>query len=353
MKKAVVTIIALALVLSLSMVFVACDNNDNSTPETASNTEVLGTAVAMAAQFTGAATSAASEPENDTTTFNAGVELTFNGDTVLSGGVSAAFDLLGVDEMIADYLDECVNSISQFVGENNVKVELTDDNNILVTLTYTNEETGEQESKTYTVSVNIEEEGKTVESNEYTFTLTLKDGDNELASFGGEAKYDAEKKATEFTFAIGNNTVSANLAFKAYATTNGGIHVEIGSNAFDIADAKIEIELGKFDDGSYGAKVVVAFGLGQEDGTRVDLVVTLNVNGNYNAENKSFKVSGKLEGTAVTQDYEVWLMIVKGGTYTLTCDLNGEARYDSDADSFEVALKGDVNVAKVENDSEN
>ena len=81
MKKATVSILALVLVVSLSLVaFVACNPKDS---EKASNSEVLGTTVAVLASNMAGGASAAAE-DNADVNFNAGVNIQVGDNNQLS-----------------------------------------------------------------------------------------------------------------------------------------------------------------------------------------------------------------------------------------------------------------------------
>ena len=117
MKKTAVLVLALVLVVSLSLVaFVAC--NDNEQPQKASNSEVLGTTVAVLASNAVGASSAAED--NADATFKAGVNIQVGDNNQLSLGAEAV--ATGIGTTLKPMIQGMVDRLDTVLSENGIKV---------------------------------------------------------------------------------------------------------------------------------------------------------------------------------------------------------------------------------------
>lgn len=351
MKKTIIAILSVVLVLSLSVVaLVAC----NKTEEKAqvSNSEVLGTAVAVAAQSLAGVSSETTEGSED---FNAGINLTVGTDSI---GMAAGAKINGIASVINPVINETVNRIDKFLGENGIKVEKVASDRegytdkLAISGTYIDEETGESTTYEYALYVGVQGGDGIDGKKNYTFNALLvipTDGDPLEYSFSGTATYDEAKDA--MIFDLGAQTGSTNLnalaSAKAYATKSGNVVVELNASAgawSTVANASISVELGKLAENTYGAVVRVngtfaTSGEESEDKSGAFFSVVLNVKAN-NAENaKDFDINGNFEASIAIPKV---MPVVGGTTYKATADLSGKAHYVVEDDSLEVSLNGNV-----------
>lgn len=359
MKKTAVLVLALVLVVSLSLVaFVAC--NDNEQPQKASNSEVLGTTVAVLASNAVGASSAAED--NADVNFNAGVNL----EVGESGALSASSQLVakGVGAAIQPFLQAMVDKVDNVLGENGIKVEKVESTDseytekYAITITYTDEETGETKSGELALYVKLSEGAEIEGTKDYTFDAKVnyvikEEGkeDREIAvtSFSGKANYNTAKEAMEFVLgASAGDSDSAN-AFanvKAYATAQGTVKIEMGAGAGISetlgANANLSVEIGKLANNKYGAIVTVQGSANVAGITSVDFVANVNVYANSTDNAGEFALEGNLEVTATLPMF---------GTYKGTADLTGKAVYDADKDEAVVGLNGKINFVQVENEN--
>ncbi len=362
MKKAVVTILTLALVLSLSMVFVACDKED--TTQTASNADVLGTAVAVATQFVGGAT--ASAEDNANVDFKGGVNLSIGeNNQLIAGGELVAS---GVGAMVKPVMQSAVNSVKNMLGEKGIAVGKVDNDDAdfnekyEITITHVDEETAEETVEKLALYIKLTSDGDSIEGKtNYTFNAKVAyvvESDKEdvedkyvtINEFSGKATFDDIKDAMIFNFGAEAGSADSANAFagiKAYGTATGSVVVEMGAGAGVSetlgASASLSIEVGKLADGKYGATITAT---GKVEisalSTSADFVAAINVYANSTENAGEFALNGKVEIT-------VSVPIV--GTYKGEATLDGKAVYDADKDEAVVGLNGSISFNKVEKEN--
>ncbi len=362
MKKTLVSVLALVLVVSLSLVaFVACNDKDDNKNAKVSNTEVLGTTVAVLASNAAGSASAAAEDDADVN-FNAGVNLTVGENNQLTVGSEVVAK--GIATTLKPMIQTMVDRVDEVLGENGVKVEkvASDDaeytEKYSITITYVDEESGEKSTRSLSLYVKLsagaEIEGKT----NYTFDAKVMwvgaDGKEvEVAAFSGEANFDKAKDATIFTLgakAGDEENVGAFANIKAYATAQGTVKIEMGAGAgvseIAGANAALSVEIGKFADGKYGA-IVTAQGDASVNkipvvgNVGVKFVATVNVYANSQENAGEFALNGSVEATVTVNDV----------TYKGTASLTGKAVYDADKDEAVVGLNGVINFMKVQEEN--
>lgn len=293
MKKTLVSVLALVLVVSLSLVaFVACNDKDDNKNAKVSNTEVLGTTVAVLASNAAGSASAAAEDDADVN-FNAGVNLTVGENNQLTVGSEVVAK--GIATTLKPMIQNMVDRVDEVLGENGVKVEkvASDDaeytEKYSITITYVDEESGKESTRSLSLYVKLsagaEIEGKT----NYTFDAKVMwvgaDGKEvEVAAFSGEANFDKAKDAMIFTL---------------------------------------------------GAKA------GDEENVGVKFVATVNVYANSQENAGEFALNGSVEATVTVNDV----------TYKGTASLTGKAVYDADKDEAVVGLNGVINFTKVQEEN--
>lgn len=362
MKKTLVSVLALVLVVSLSLVaFVACNDKDDNKNAKVSNTEVLGTTVAVLASNAAGSASAAAEDDADVN-FNAGVNLTVGENNQLTVGSEVVAK--GIATTLKPMIQNMVDRVDEVLGENGVKVEkvASDDaeytEKYSITITYVDEESGEKSTRSLSLYVKLsagaEIEGKT----NYTFDAKVMwvgaDGKEvEIAAFSGEANFDKAKDTTIFTLgakAGDEENVGAFANIKAYATAQGTVKIEMGAGAgvsgIAGANAALSVEIGKFADGKYGA-IVTAQGdasvnnIPAVGNVGVKFVATVNVYANSQENAGEFALNGSVEATVTVND----------ATYKGTASLTGKAVYDADKDEAVVGLNGVINFTKVQEEN--
>lgn len=355
MKKTLVMVLALVLVVSLSLVaFVACNDDDKA--EKASNSEVLGTTVAvLASNATGALTSA---DDNADVNFNAGVNIKVGDNNELSVGSNLV--AIGIGEVLQPMIQQMVDRIDNVLSENGVKVEKVDSEDAeytekyAITVTYVDEESGEQSTYSLALYVKLSEGAEIEGTKDYTFDAKVKyvgaDGKEiDVLTFGGKANFDTAKDAMVFSLGASagdTDTASAFAGIKAYATAQGTIKIEMGAGAGVSetlgANAALSVEIGKLADGKYGAVVTVQGTVKAEGIASADFVATINVYANSQDNAGEFVLSGNVKATVAVPVF---------GTYEGTADLTGKAVYDADKDEAVVGLNGTINFAKVETEN--
>lgn len=353
MKKTVVAVLSLVLILSFSMVALVACNNDEA--EVTANSDVLGTAVALAAQSlsTGANT-AAEEAQDD---FQAGINLNFgNGD--VEATVGAAIN--NVSSLIQPSIESVVNKVDQLLGENGVKIESGESDKdgysqkLTVSGSYIDEKTGEEKTYSYEVYVGINGDEKFEGKKDYTFNamVVVPNGDEEpfTYEFSGTATFDKEKEAMVFAL-DGTGIASAFANIKAYGTKNGTVVIELGAGAnalgTAVANASLSIELGNIDDNGYSA-VVTAYGEAKVSGDGVTFKATLNVYANSAENAGEFNITGNVVATVDVPDITVPVIGNLGGKYQATANVEGMAKYDAENDCLNVGISGNASVQKVE-----
>lgn len=362
MKKILVSVLALVLVVSLSLVaFVACNDKDDNKNAKVSNTEVLGTTVAVLASNAAGSASAAAEDDADVNS-NAGVNLTVGDNNQLTLGSEVVAK--GIATTLNPMIQTMVDRVDKVLGENGVKVEKVNSDDAeytekySITITYVDEESSKESTRSLSLYVKLsagaEIEGKT----NYTFDAKVMwvgaDGKEvEVAAFSGEANFDKAKDAMIFTLgakAGDEENVGAFANIKAYATAQGTVKIEMGAGA-DVseiagANAALSVEIGKFADGKYGA-IVTAQGdasvnniLGGGN-VGVKFVATVNVYANSQENAGEFALNGSVEATVTAMSV----------TYKGTANLTGKAVYDADKDEAVVGLNGVINFTKVQEEN--
>ena len=372
MKKTLVSVLALVLVVSLSLVaFVACNDKDDNKNAKVSNTEVLGTTVAVLASNAAGSASAAAEDDADVN-FNAGVNLTVGDNNQLTLGSEVVAK--GIATTLKPMIQTMVDRVDKVLGENGVKVEKVNSDDAeytekySITITYVDEESGKESTRSLSLYVKLsagaEIEGKT----NYTFDAKVMwvgaDGKEvEVAAFSGEANFDKAKDAMIFTLgakAGDEENVGAFANIKAYATAQGTVKIEMGAGASVTeglgASANLSVEVGKLADGKYGAVVTAQ---GSADATElaskmnisvpagigsasIDFTATINVYANSQDNAGEFAITGSIETN---------IAIPVLGKYKGTANLEGKAVYDADKDEAVVGLKGVINFTKVQEEN--
>lgn len=204
MKKAIVSVLCVVLVLSLSVVaFVACDKND----KTASNSDVLGTAVAVAASQLGGASTAAEDANDD---FKAGINLNIGDDTA---SLAAGATINGIGKAVTPIIESAVGKVDKFLGDNGISVNKVESDDkdfsekFSITYTYVNDKTGESVTEELALYVKLSEGAELEGKKDYTFDAKVvkvvkQEGKEDisitLASFSGQAKFDTDKDAMVF-----------------------------------------------------------------------------------------------------------------------------------------------------------
>ena len=362
MKKTLVSVLALVLVVSLSLVaFVACNDKDDNKNAKVSNTEVLGTTVAVLASNAAGSASAAAEDDADVNS-NAGVNLTVGDNNQLTLGSEVVAK--GIATTLNPMIQTMVDRVDKVLGENGVKVEKVNSDDAeytekySITITYVDEESSKESTRSLSLYVKLsagaEIEGKT----NYTFDAKVMwvgaDGKEvEVAAFSGEANFDKAKDAMIFTLgtkAGDEENVGAFANIKAYATAQGTVKIEMGAGA-DVseiagANAALSVEIGKFADGKYGA-IVTAQGDASVNNipvvgnVGVKFVATVNVYANSQENAGEFALNGSVEATVTAMSV----------TYKGTANLTGKAVYDADKDEAVVRLNGVINFTKVQEEN--
>lgn len=362
MKKTLVSVLALVLVVSLSLVaFVACNDKDDNKNAKVSNTEVLGTTVAVLASNAAGSASAAAEGDAGVNS-NAGVNLTVGDNNQLTLGSEVVAK--GIATTLNPMIQTMVDRVDKVLGENGVKVEKVNSDDAeytekySITITYVDEESSKESTRSLSLYVKLsagaEIEGKT----NYTFDAKVMwvgaDGKEvEVAAFSGEANFDKAKDAMIFTLgakAGDEENVGAFANIKAYATAQGTVKIEMGAGA-DVseiagANAALSVEIGKFADGKYGA-IVTAQGDASANNipvvgnVGVKFVATVNVYANSQENAGEFALNGSVEATVTAMSV----------TYKGTANLTGKAVYDADKDEAVVGLNGVINFTKVQEEN--
>lgn len=362
MKKTLVSVLALVLVVSLSLVaFVACNDKEDNKGAKVSNTEVLGTTVAVLASNAAGGASCAAEDDADVN-FNAGVNISVGEDNQLTLGSEVV--ATGIAKTLKPMIQTMVDRVDDVLGENGVKVEKVNSDDAeytekySITITYVDEESGEESTRSLALYVKLsagaEIEGKT----NYTFDAKVMwvgaDGNEvEVAAFKGEANFDNAKDAMVFTLgakAGDEENVGAFANIKAYATAQGTVKIEMGAGAgvseIAGANAALSVEIGKLADGKYGA-IVTAQGDASVNNVPVvgnvgvNFVATVNVYANSQENAGEFALSGNVEATVTAMNV----------TYKGTADLTGKAVYDADKDEAVVGLNGVINFTRVDQEN--
>lgn len=356
MKKTLVSVLALVLVVSLSLVaFVACNDKDDNKNAKVSNTEVLGTTVAVLASNAAGSASAAAEDD-------AGVNLTVGDNNQLTLGSEVV--ATGIATTLKPMIQTMVDRVDEVLGENGVKVEKVNSDDAeytekySITITYVDEESRKESTRSLSLYVKLsagaEIEGKT----NYTFDAKVMwvgaDGKEvEVAAFSGKANFDKAKDAMIFTLgakAGDEENVGAFANIKAYATAQGTVKIEMGAGAgvseVAGANAALSVEIGKLADGKYGAIVTAQgdasvnniLGVGN---VGVKFVATVNVYANSQENAGEFALNGSVEATVTAMNV----------TYKGTANLTGKAVYDADKDEAVVGLNGVINFTKVQEEN--
>lgn len=356
MKKTLVSVLALVLVVSLSLVaFVACNDKDDNKNAKVSNTEVLGTTVAVLASNAAGSASAAAEGD-------AGVNLTVGDNNQLTLGSEVVAK--GIATTLKPMIQTMVDRVDEVLGENGVKVEKVNSDDAeytekySITITYVDEESSKESTRSLSLYVKLsagaEIEGKT----NYTFDAKVMwvgaDGKEvEVAAFSGEANFDKAKDAMIFTLGAktgDEENVGAFANIKAYATAQGTVKIEMGAGAgvseIAGANAALSVEIGKLADGKYGA-IVTAQGDASANNipvvgnVGVKFVATVNVYANSQENAGEFALNGSVEATVTAMSV----------TYKGTANLTGKAVYDADKDEAVVGLNGVINFTKVQEEN--
>ncbi len=349
MKKAIVSVLCVVLVLSLSVVaFVACDKND----KTASNSDVLGTAVAVAASQLGGASTAAEDANDD---FKAGINLNIGND---AASLAAGATINGIGKAVTPIIESAVGKVDKFLGDNGISVNKVESDDkdysekFSITYTYVNDKTGESITEELALYVKLSEGAELEGKKDYTFDAKVvkvvkQEGKEDisitLASFSGQAKFDTDKDAMVFSFGADGTSASAFANLKAYSTKKGSIVLEMNAGAgisgTATANASVSIELGKVDN-KYGAIVTVS-GNTEAFGYGASFTVIAKVSANSAEDASDFAISGSFDATIK--------LGAALGEYNAKADLNGKAHYDVESDSLKLGLNGNVTFAKVEN----
>ena len=353
MKKTVIAILSVVLVLSLSMVALVACNKDEAK---ASNSEVLGTAVAVAAQSAmGNASSSATENTEDD--FKAGVNLTVGNGAI---DLAASASVKGIGAAVQPVLEKTISQVDKFLGENGIKVEKVASDRegytdkLAISGTYVDEETGDSKTYEYALYVGVQGGDGIDGKKDYTFNalIVIPTSSEPLEfAFSGTATYDKSKDTMIFNLGADAQTEYANAfaGIKAYATKKGTVVVELNAGAgvteSIVANASVSVELGKLDENRYGAVVTVS-GNATVAGYGASFNVTANVYANSTEDATDFNINGKFEATIALPDVPV-----VGGTYKASADLSGKAKYVVENDTLEVGLNGNVTFEKVQEEN--
>lgn len=362
MKKTLVSVLALVLVVSLSLVaFVACNDKDDNKNAKVSNTEVLGTTVAVLASNAAGSASAAAEDDADVN-FNAGVNITVGDNNQLTLGSEVVAK--GIATTLKPMIQTMVDRVDEVLGENGVKVEKVNSDDAeytekySITITYVDEESGEESTRSLSLYVKLSEGAEIEGKTNYTFDAKVMwvgaDGNEvEVAAFKGEANFDKAKDAMIFTLgaqAGDEENVGAFANIKAYATAQGTVKIEMGAGAgvseVAGANAALSVEIGKLADGKYGA-IVTAQGDASVNNVPVvgnvgvNFVATINVYANSQENAGEFALNGNVEATVTAMNV----------TYKGTAALTGKAVYDADKDEAVVGLNGVINFTRVQEEN--
>lgn len=323
MKKTLVSVLALVLVVSLSLVaFVACNDKDDNKNAKVSNTEVLGTTVAVLASNAAGSASAAAEDDADVN-FNAGVNITVGDNNQLTLGSEVVAK--GIATTLKPMIQTMVDRVDEVLGENGVKVEKVNSDDAeytekySITITYVDEESGEESTRSLSLYVKLSEGAEIEGKTNYTFDAKVMwvgaDGKEvEVAAFKGEANFDKAKDAMIFTLgakAGDEENVGAFANIKAYATAQGTVKIEMGAGAgvseVAGANAALSVEIGKLADGKYGA-IVTAQGDASVNNVPVvgnvgvNFVATINVYANSQENAGEFALNGNVEATVTAMN---------------------------------------------------
>lgn len=363
MKKTVVSVLALVLVVSLSLVaFVACNKDEE--PAKASNTEVLGTTIAVLASNMAGGASAAAE-DNADVNFNAGVNLSVGDNNQLTVGSELVAS--GIGTALKPLIQGMIDQLDTVLSDNGIKVAKVDSTDAeytekySITITYVDDATGKEEVRELALYVKLSEGAEIEGKKDYTFdakvTYVVKateegaeDKEYAVTSFSGKANFDTAKDAMVFTLGASagdSDTANAFANVKAYATAQGTVKIEMGAGAgvseVAGANASLSVEIGKLADGKYGAIVTAQGDASVKDipvvgNVGVNFVATINVYANSQENAGEFALNGNVEATVTAMNV----------TYKGTADLTGKAVYDADKDEAVVGLNGTINFTKVE-----
>lgn len=351
MKKTIIAILSVVLVLSLSVVALVACNNKTDEKHQANNSEVLGTAVAVAAQSAIGTSSATENTEDD---FQAGVNLNVGNGAI---DLAASASIKGVGAAVQPVLEKTISQVDKFLGENGIKVEKVASDRegytdkLAISGTYVDEETGESTTYEYALYVGVQGGDGIDGKKDYTFNALLvipTDGDPLEYKFSGTATYDEAKDAMIFDLGAGAKASDANAfaGVKAYATKKGTVVIELNAGAgvteSIAANASVSVELGKIDENRYGA-VVTVNGAATFADCGVNFNVTANVYANSTENATDFEINGKFEATVAIPKV---VPVVGGTTYKATADLSGKAKYVVEDDTIEVSLNGNVQFAQ-------
>ncbi len=336
MKKVISLIVIVALIASLSVAFVACNNDGD---QKASNVETLGTAVATVAQMTGASSaSSAAEAEE---AFEAGLsfDLSASANASVGESIQSAFNEMG--DVLSEALAECVDGVQSWVGQSNVDITSSASDkegfDEKITITFTSGEGEDAVSTTLGLYVKINEENKTVDSKQgYTFTATLfyetAESSQEIISINGTATYSEAQGTVVFGFSVGSIA-----QINAYATEDGKVAIDFGAN-IGIATFDFQIEVGKLANGTYGATIASA-GSVNLGIISADVAISINVTATGVEDAGEFDVNGTFTST-------VAVPVV--GSFSANATLDGKAVLDTATGDFEVGLTGSLDVQAVE-----
>lgn len=224
-EKATVSILALVLVVSLSLVaFVACNPKDS---EKASNSEVLGTTVAVLASNMAGGASAAAE-DNADVNFNAGVNIQVGDNNQLSLGAEAV--ATGIGTTLKPMIQGMVDRLDTVLSENGIKVEKVESTDAeytekySITITYVDDATGKEEVRELALYVKLSEGAELEGKKDYTFEAKVtyvkkataegeEDKEYAVTSFKGSATFDKAKDTTIFTLGASAGDDSTANAF--------------------------------------------------------------------------------------------------------------------------------------------
>ena len=355
MKKTVIAILSVVLVLSLSMVALVACNKDEAK---ASNSEVLGTAVAVAAQSAmGNASSSATENTEDD--FKAGVNLTVGNGAI---DLAASASVKGIGAAVQPVLEKTISQVDKFLGENGIKVEKVASDRegytdkLAISGTYVDEETSDSKTYEYALYVGVQGGDGIDGKKDYKFNalIVIPTSSEPLEfAFSGTATYDKSKDTMIFNLGANANTeddyANAFAGIKAYATKKGTVVVELNAGAgvteSIVANASVSVELGKLDENRYGAVVTVS-GNATVAGYGASFNVTANVYANSTEDATDFNINGKFAATIALPEVPV-----VGGTYKASADLSGKAKYVVENDTLEVGLNGNVTFEKVQEEN--
>lgn len=342
-KKALVAILSLVLVLALSAVaFVGCTKNETPESGAASNSDTLGTAVAVAASMlSDGSGQAAAVSAAEVAQAQAGINI--NGSITGNASIDASISAT-LQSALEFALETQLDSVKCCLNENSITVEkkeTSDDEafSIQYAITVVSSVGDEAQTTIYNLYFNATKDGEQVSDIESVDTYQLNgklvygDGENDYFEFGCDAVVVSGEQVFQIKVSVSENVF---VSLNAKATTDGKLNLEVETALGALADARLSITIGTLADGKYGAVVNL-------DASVLSDLANVNALISISAANAEGDYVLNISGTA-----EVSLSVLSI-SYTVAADIDGTATYTADG---EFALSANANVSLVNNNSQ-